>query len=131
MDMRRIILAAAAALGLAGAAQAADPIEGVWQTQPDEGSYAHVTIQPCGPAFCGWITETFNAEGAFVSPNKGRQIVREMVPQGGGAYEGRVWRPSNDRVYLGRVQIEGDRMALRGCIAGGLICARQDWVKVQ
>ena len=44
--MRHIILAATFALA-AGAASA-DPIEGVWQTQPDEGAFAHVTVSPCG-----------------------------------------------------------------------------------
>ena len=129
--MIRLITTAIAAICLAGAASAADPIEGVWQTQPDEGSYAHVTIAPCGNAFCGTITNTFNAQGEFASPNRGRQIVLGMVPRGNGAYEGEVWRPSNDRIYAGRIQVSGNQMALRGCIAGGLICAKQDWVKVR
>ena len=54
--MRHIILAAALALGATAAA--ADPIEGVWQTQPDEGAFAHVTIAPCGGAFCGTCATT-------------------------------------------------------------------------
>ncbi|GIT94465.1 hypothetical protein JANAI62_10880 [Jannaschia pagri] len=128
--MKNFALAVAAVLGLATAA-AADPIEGVWQTQPDDGSYALVTIAPCGANFCGTITRTFNAGGEYNSPNKGKQIVRNMAAQGGGAYEGRVWRPSNDKVYLGKIQLSGNQMSLRGCVAGGLICARQSWVKVQ
>ncbi len=126
--MKTLILALAATF-FTGVA-AADPIEGVWQTEVDDGTYALVTIAPCGSAFCGTITRTFDASGEYESPNKGRQIVREMVAQGGGSYEGRVWRPSNDKVYLGRIQIEGTSMALRGCVAGGLICARQNWTKV-
>jgi uncharacterized protein (DUF2147 family) len=128
--MKRIALALAASLGLAAAA-AADPIEGVWQTEVDDGAFAYVAVAPCGAAYCGTITRTFDTDGEYRSPNIGRQIVREMEPRGGGAYEGRVWRPSNDKVYLGKIQLEGDRMALRGCVAGGLFCARQTWVKVQ
>ncbi len=129
--MIRTILAALAAIGLATAA-AADPIEGVWQTQPDDGVFALVTIAPCGAnAFCGNITSTYNEAGEFQSPNQGRRIVIGMVPNGDGTYEGEVWRPSNGKTYLGKVALTGDRMALRGCIAGGLICAKQDWVKVQ
>lgn len=127
--MRHIVWTAIAVLGFASTA-AADPIEGVWRTQPDEGAFAYVTIAPCGDKFCGRITQTFNTGGEFASPSNGRQIVREMVPVGGGKYEGKVWRPSNDKVYTGKIDIVGDRMALRGCIAGGLICAKQDWVKV-
>lgn len=129
--MKRMIALSAFCLGLTALAAAADPIEGVWRTEPDEGAFAYVTIAPCGDKFCGVITQTFNASGEFVSPNTGRQIVSGMAPVGGRKYEGRVWRPSNDKTYLGKIELQGDRMALRGCIAGGLICAKQDWIKVQ
>lgn len=128
--MRRFTLAAAFAL-LGGAAFAADPIEGIWQTQPDEGAFAFVTIQPCGGAFCGTITKTFKGREEFSSPNLGRQIVIDMVPQGGGAYAGKVWRPANDKIYTGKVKLDGRNMSLSGCVAGGLICKSQAWVKVQ
>ncbi|MFN3525185.1 MAG: DUF2147 domain-containing protein [Paracoccus sp. (in: a-proteobacteria)] len=127
--MRHIILAAALALG-AGAASA-DPIEGIWQTQPDEGSFAHVTIAPCGGAYCGTITRTFRDQAEFQSPNLGRQIVIDMAATGGGNYQGRVWRPANDRIYAGKATVSGDRMSLSGCVAGGLLCKSQNWVKVQ
>lgn len=127
--MRHFILAAGFALA-AGAASA-DPIEGIWQTQPDEGAFAHVTIAPCGPAYCGTISRTFKDGAEYQSPNLGRQIVIGMAPQGGGAYEGRVWRPANDKVYNGKASVAGDRMSLAGCVAGGLICKSQTWVKVQ
>ncbi len=128
--MKRILLGALAALGLAGAA-AGDPIEGLWQTEVDDGAYALVEVAPCGGAYCGTIARTFNSGGEYRSPNIGKQIVRQMVPQGGGRYEGRVWRPSNGKVYLGRAALTGDRMALKGCVAGGLLCASQTWVKVR
>lgn len=127
--MKQYILAAAFALS-AGAA-AADPIEGVWQTQPDDGSFAHVTIAPCGGAFCGTITRTFKDRAEYASPNVGRQIVIDMAPQGGGNYQGRVWRPANDRIYAGKASVSGNQMSLAGCVAGGLLCKSQNWVKVQ
>tara|TARA_R110002074_G_scaffold35767_5_gene97534 strand:+ start:746 stop:1273 length:528 start_codon:yes stop_codon:yes gene_type:complete len=129
-DMKHFFFTLIAALGLAGIA-AADPIEGVWQTEVDEGSYALVTIAPCGGAYCGTISKTFNASGEYQSPNLGKQIVRNMVPQDGTEYRGQVWRPSNDKVYLGKIALSGNQMALRGCVAGGLICARQNWVKIR
>lgn len=128
--MKRFFLTLVAALGLATIA-AADPIEGVWQTEVDDGSYAHVVVAPCGGAFCGTITKTFNSAGEYQSPNLGKQIVRNMVPQGGTEYQGQVWRPSNDKIYLGKIALTGSQMALRGCVAGGLICARQNWVKIR
>lgn len=121
----------AAALVLAAGTAAADPVEGVWQTEPDDGAYAHVTMEPCGPAFCGRITRTFRADGEYQSPNLGKTLVIDMKPTGEGSYEGKVWRPSNDKIYLGRIRLEGDRMKLSGCVAGGLICSRQTWTRVK
>ncbi|SIS64176.1 DUF2147 domain-containing protein [Paracoccus saliphilus] len=128
--MRKLFMAAAFLLG-ATAAATADPIEGVWQTQPDEGAFAHVTIAPCGNAFCGTISRTFKDKAEYDSPNIGRQIVIDMAAQGGGNYEGKVWRPANNKVYMGKAQVSGDQMSLSGCVAGGLLCKSQTWVRIQ
>lgn len=126
-----VMAAAAIALTVAGGARAADALEGVWQTQPDDGAYAHVQIAPCGAGFCGKILQSFNSDGAYQSPNIGKTLVIDMLPQGGGAYEGRVWRPSNDKIYLGKMDLAGDSLKLRGCVAGGLICSKQTWTRVK
>jgi uncharacterized protein (DUF2147 family) len=125
------LLAAATAFLLAATAAGADPIEGVWQTQPDEGAFAHVTIAPCGSAFCGMISRTFKDKSEYKSPTIGRQIVIDMAAQGGGNYEGKVWRPANNKVYQGKASVAGDRMSLSGCVAGGLFCKSQTWVRIQ
>ncbi len=127
--MRKLFFSAAFLLG-AGAARA-DPIEGIWQTQPDEGAFAHVTIAPCGQAFCGTISRTFKDKTEYQSPNIGRQIVIDMAAQGGDNYEGRIWRPANNKIYMGKAKISGDQMSLSGCVAGGLLCKSQTWVRVQ
>jgi uncharacterized protein (DUF2147 family) len=128
--MKKFLMAAVAVCGLTGAAWA-DVAEGVWQTEVDDGSYALVTISACGNAVCGVISRTFNADGEYQSENLGKQIVIDMVPAGGGEYAGQVWRPSNDKIYIGKMTVEGDALRLRGCVAGGLICASQNWVRVQ
>jgi uncharacterized protein (DUF2147 family) len=125
------ILTATMALMLGTGMALADPAEGVWQTEVDDGNFAYVTIAPCGAAFCGVISRTFNAEGEFASENIGRTIVIDMVPVSAGEYEGQVWRPSNDKIYIGTMTVTGDAIRLRGCVAGGLICSGQDWVRVQ
>lgn len=122
---------AAALMLLAAPVLAADPVEGMWQTQPDDGAYAHVQLAPCGPAICGTIKRTFNTSGEYKSPNLGKQLVMGMVPQGGGNYEGKVWRPSNDKVYMGKIELGGDSLRLAGCVAGGLICSKQTWQRVK
>ncbi|MBW0156533.1 DUF2147 domain-containing protein [Sedimentimonas flavescens] len=121
----------AAALALAAGTAFADPIEGLWQTQPDDGAFAHVKIAPCGENYCGTIVRTFKTEGEYASPNLGKAIVIDMTPKGGGAYQGQVWRPSNGKTYLGKIALNGDAMKLAGCVAGGLFCAKQSWTRIK
>ena len=126
--MKSILMAAV--FGLAATAAMADPIEGMWKTQPDDGAYAYVKIAPCGSNFCGTIARTFKAEGEYKSDNLGKKIVIDMAPKGDGAYEGKVWRPSNDKIYIGKIALSGKAMKLSGCVAGGLFCKAQSWSKL-
>lgn len=126
---RSIILGLGLAIGAAAAS--ADPLEGVWQTEVDDGAYAHVTIAPCGANFCGVISKSFKDGALYQSPNLGKEIVIDMAPQGDGYYTGKVWRPSNDKIYIGKIALNGGSLKLSGCVAGGLICAKQTWQRVQ
>lgn len=128
--MKTITLAAAFALA-ATAALAADPIEGVWQTQADEGAVALVQIAPCDGAFCGTIVKTFKGKQEYKSPNLGKQIVIGMTPSGKGAYAGKVLRPADNKIYNGKAQVSGGSMKLSGCVAGGLICKSQTWTRLK
>lgn len=128
--MKRITTFAFAFAALSGAAMA-DPVNGIWKTQPDDGHYAHIKMAPCGSAVCGKIVKTFDGETEFKSKNIGKTLVIDMVPQGGGKYEGQVWRPSNDKIYIGKMQLSGNSLKLSGCIAGGLICSKQTWQRIQ
>lgn len=127
--MKKLLITAAFGLVTAGAA-IAEPVLGTWQTQPDDGAYAHVKMQKCGSAVCGKIARTFNSEGEYKSPNIGKTLVIDMVPQGGGAYEGKVWRPSNNKIYIGKMDVSGNSLKLRGCVAGGAICSKQTWKRL-
>ncbi|MFS4582601.1 DUF2147 domain-containing protein [Phaeobacter sp. C3_T13_0] len=128
--MKKLAIGIAFALGLAGVASA-DPVHGTWKTQPDDGSYAHVTMAPCGAAVCGKISRTFNADGEYKSPNIGKTLVIDMVSNGDGSYAGKVWRPSNNKIYTGKMNLSGRSLALRGCVAGGLICSKQTWSRIK
>ena len=129
--MKKILTTVAAMIALATPVMA-DPALGVWQTEVDDGAFAHVTISNCGNAVCGTISRTFQNGGTeYNSENKGRQIVIDMVPQGGGKYEGQVWRPSNNKIYVGKMEVSGNSLILKGCVAGGLLCASQGWARIQ
>lgn len=128
--MRRLLWALIVLGAFSGAALAADPAVGLWKTQPDEGAYAHVKMSECGNAICGVIARTFNADGEYKSPNLGKRIVIDMVPQGDGQYRGKVWRPSNNKTYIGKLDLRGNSLRLRGCVAGGLLCSKQTWARI-
>jgi uncharacterized protein (DUF2147 family) len=112
-------------------ASANDAALGTWQTEVDDGAYAHIDMSQCGAAVCGVIARTFNADGEYQSENIGKTLVIDMMPNGDGSYAGSVWRPSNDRIYIGKMQVAGNQLRLQGCIAGGLLCSSQNWVRVQ
>ena len=116
----KICLGTAILLCTACAAQA-DPVEGLWKMKPDDnGHYGHLQIQPCGPALCGVLEQAFPADGGVrPSANIGRQIVRDMVAEGEGAYGGgKVWSPDRDKTYCGRMELTGSGLAVSGCVLG-------------
>lgn len=129
--MKRLIAAVLAA-ACATSAAAQDAALGTWQTEVDDGAFAYVTMSPCGGAVCGTITNTYKADGTpYQSENIGRQIVIGMAPNGDGTYAGQVYRPSNGKTYVGKMQVSGNALRLQGCVAGGLICASQNWARVK
>ena len=122
--MRKTILSLALILS-AGAAHA-DPVEGIWKTQVDDGAYAHVTIAPCGGALCGTISRTFNADGEYKSANLGKKLVWDMQSKGGGDYrDGKIWQPSTDKVFKSKMALSGNTLKVSGCV--GPICKKQTW----
>jgi len=130
MSLKKLLMIVASLFAFSTAAAAQEAAVGIWQTEVDDGAYAHITIAPCGNAVCGVISRTFNDDGEYQSENIGKTLVIDMVPQGGGAYEGQVWRPSNNKLYIGKMDVSGDALRLRGCVAGGLLCSSQNWARV-
>jgi len=122
-----------AALLCAATAASADPVEGVWTTKPDDnGNFGHVSVKPCGPAFCGTLIKAFDGSGAEIdSPNVGKQIIWDMVAYGDGAYDdGKVWSPDRDKTYNSEMQLTGNSLAVKGCVMG--ICRDGGtWTRVQ
>lgn len=126
--MRKLTLTLVALITSATAALA-DPVEGTWQTQPDDGAYAHVKMAPCGGAICGTIVRTFKDGGEYKSANIGRQLVWDMQASGGGAYgNGKIWQPSTDKVYKSKMSLSGSTLNVSGCV--GPICKKQTWSRV-
>lgn len=127
--MKKLITAALMSACLAAPAFA-DPAIGTWKTQVDDDRYAHVKLRKCGSAICGDIVKTFLNGENYASPNLGKTMVIDMVPAGGGKYNGKVWRPSNGKTYIGKMDVAGNSLKLSGCVAGGLICSKQTWTRL-
>ena len=117
--MKRILLTAAMAFGLATAAQA-EPLLGTWKTIGDDnGNYGHIQVAPCGGQICGTLVKSFNSSGQEIqSPNNGRLIISETVPTGGGGYKGKVYSPDRDKTYSSRLQLSGNSLQVKGCVLG-------------
>lgn len=132
--MNRLFLTVAAIL-VAAPALAADPVEGLWQTVPDDnGNSGHIRIAACGEALCGTLVTSFDKAGKpMTSANIGKQIVWDMVAEGGGAYGGgKVWSPDRNKTYAAKMQLTGDSLAVSGCVMGGLICRNGGiWTRVK
>ncbi|MCI2398927.1 DUF2147 domain-containing protein [Aliiroseovarius subalbicans] len=127
--MKKFAIALVALIGMAAPALA-DPVLGMWKTEVDDGKYAHVDVHMCGAKICGKIVKSFENGAEYQSPNQGKNIIRGMVAVGGGKYEGEVWRPSNDKIYIGKLQLNGSKLKMKGCVAGGLLCKSQSWSRL-
>ena len=130
--MKKLTLAAALSL-IAGMAFA-DPAEGLWQTQRnDDGNLAHVQIAPCGAKLCGTMVRSFGSDNKPIeSPNTGKNLVWDMEAAGNGDYRnGQIWDPGSNKTYRSKMELSGDQLKVSGCVAGGLICRGQTWVRVK
>lgn len=119
----------AAALAVLGGAALADPVEGTWKTEVDDGTYAHVAMTTCGDKICGKIAEAFDASGPIPSDNIGKQLVWDMVPAGDGSYgSGKIWQPSTGKVFKSKMALNGGILNVSGCV--GPFCKKQTWTRV-
>lgn len=129
--IRTFRIAALAAL-VATPAFAADPVIGLFKTQPgDTGSYAHVELYECDGGICGVIRRAFDANGAEIaSDTVGKRMIWDMAADGNGSYSGgRIWAPDRDKVYKSKMQLQGDALSVSGCVA--VICRSQTWTRVR
>lgn len=112
---------------------AADPLAGIWRTQPGrDGGFGHVQIQPCAGGLCGTVVRTFDARGqANAASDLGAAILSEVLPTGEGTYgKGRIINPETGRSYTARLRLRGDQLDVGGCIM--MICRNAGtWQRVQ
>lgn len=134
--MRHLAIAAILACTAALPA-AADPVAGLWRTEPgDEGGYLFVRVGPCGAEICGVIERSVGADGTVSTTTAGyehigRGMIWDMQPQGDGTYRGgKIWAPDRDRTYNSRMTLlSAGQLEVEGCVLG--ICRGQIWVRAE
>ena len=127
----KLKLALAAAFTALALPAMADPVLGMYKTQPgDDGNYGHVELYQCGANICGAIRKAFNASGAEIpSDNIGKRMIWDMTANGGGSYSGgKIWAPDRDKVYSSKMELSGATLEVSGCVLG--ICRGQSWKRV-
>lgn len=129
--MRKLVMMTAV-LGLGAGMASAEPLLGTWlTTKDDNGNSGLIEVAPCGNAICGKLIKSYNSAGAEIpSDNIGRNIISETVPVGDGEYEGKVYSPDRDKTYDSKLELQGDRLKVSGCVM--FICRDGGtWKKVQ
>lgn len=132
--MKCTVLAAAFSLSamLSGGAVMAQEISGIFQTQAnDNGHVGMVEFYDCGGKSCGRLVKSFDGQGQEISsPHTGRNIVAGMVSEGGGKFSGgTIWDPGADKTYRSKMELNGNRLSVSGCVA--VFCKTQTWTKVR
>ncbi|MDP3853849.1 DUF2147 domain-containing protein [Phenylobacterium sp.] len=133
------LFAGLALAAVAGAAQAADPVEGHWVTQ---GGGARIKVAPCAAdkaKMCGTIAWVKAAPGATpkddnnpdtalrARPLVGLSMIRDFKPSGAGKWTGgKIYNPSNGKTYVSKMSANPDgTLKVEGCVA--VICQAQTW----
>ena len=119
---------------LATGVAAADPIEGLWRTAPDDhGDVGYIRISACDAAYCGRLERAENSAGQAITPDTiGTMIVWDLTPAANGTYEGRIYAPDRGKEYKSRLELATNQITVNGCVLGGLICRNGgEWVRVE
>jgi uncharacterized protein (DUF2147 family) len=122
MKIVKLAIAAAALTGLASSAfaQANSPF-GTW-TRPSNGTKVEFTN--CGGKLCAKVISSSNKDSV------GKQIMSGAEKSGDNTWKGDLLNTEDGKTYSGVVTLEGPKaLNLKGCVAGGLICKGETWVR--
>lgn len=127
------LLQTAFAVGLCvAAAQAgADPIVGLWKTEPDRKDLiSHIKISACGDKFCGVIQSAYDKSGKEVqTKNIGKRLFWDVASEGSGTYGGgEFWVPLVNVDAVPTMTLSGDSLKVKGC--SHHICGHQTWTRL-
>jgi uncharacterized protein (DUF2147 family) len=141
--MKRVIVGAAAALGLAlglatmgGPAMGAAPaLTGTWRTASGN---LEVKVAPCGAKLCGTVAKVLSNQSMAHSgapmttaPATGLKILDGLEAKSDGAWAGKIYNRENGKTYDCRITLPAaDRMELRAYVVLPLFGQTQVWKRV-
>ena len=95
-------------------------------------------IAPCSnTGLCGtveWASDKAAADAARGGTTSliGTEILRGFVPAGENRWKGRLFVPDLNKRSAGEIRLlEADRLRVRGCTLGGLVCKSQVWTRAE
>ena len=124
----------------AGTASAADPVVGLWRSEPDEkGNYEYVEIRECGARICAILVRSFDHAGTEdVTGHEGKLIIWDMRAADHGRYKGgqlalpdHADGPGDVEPLSAKMRLSDDDLSVSACLIGGMICASQTWKRAQ
>ena len=129
--MSRLRLLLPLVLGSLAAPASADPMIGLWRTEPDRKNLtSHIRVEQCGPALCGTVAKALDAQGREVrTANVGKRLFWDLMPDGQGGYsKGTVWVPLLDVTARAKARLSGNTLRVTGC--KGVVCDGQSWTRI-
>lgn len=115
-------------------ARAAQPgIIGLWINPA--GSVA-VRTAPCDDGLCGSIVwanakALRDARDSGVPRLLGTELLQDYRPATSGQWWGKVYVPDMGRRFSSTITQSGpDRLRIKGCLFGGMICKAQNWQRI-
>ncbi|MGN7160908.1 DUF2147 domain-containing protein [Sphingomonas sp. SAFR-052] len=123
------ILAAA----LAVPASAAEAPAGLWISPHHDVA---VRTAPCGDRLCGWVvwasaTAEADARAGGTDRLIGTELLEDYRADGRGTWSGTVFVPDMGRRFSSRIELAtADRLQIRGCLIGDMLCRTQRWTRI-
>ena len=131
--MQRLLILLGAFILFSTSAFAAN-VNGVWRTQATKDGYILVKISACGSKYCGTIIKAINEKGKNNTKYKflGKRMIWAMEDKGNGTLKnGKIFAPDSEQTFSSTMQLKGNKLTVKGCALGGLICRGQTWTRVR
>ncbi|WP_068082591.1 DUF2147 domain-containing protein [Polycladidibacter stylochi] len=115
---------------------AGDPT-GVWLRA---SGTSKIKITKCGEAYCGHLAWVKDPRNDIHNPDKskrnrplrGIQTVIDMKPDGENSWSGSLYNALDGKTYKGKMKLlSANKLSLKGCVLGGLICKGENWTRTQ